>query len=549
MFDPEYTISLHFNGDATLTQADVDQLSDWIVQSPENAAKFIQASFMHRAVHDSLNGIDMTKNVLLDLNEATNSGYDVVMDSSISLKGVDIDRVLAEDKEPAVSLDSNIMQALQELAECERTAPTVIVEKPVVERELIRNIDNSNFKIFAGSVNKLSLCAAVFFAACLIGLLGFAYFTPTPVDPPVVAQLIDQIDAVWDEEMQLPDYDDCMRQSTYRLTAGFASIKFNDGANVTIEAPAEWSLQSSGNMELFSGQIYAVVPEQARGFSITAGNTKIIDRGTEFGIKVDKHKTTQLHVTRGRTLLFYGSKDGKKFEKEVDHGSARQVGSNGKLTIIPLALKKFARNINSSTNQITRILECNVLIAEYGFQTPDATEFATGFIDIDKTGYAFNYPDEFIQSPWTFTDESGIACPPSSWECDSISPDPAGDQFAFLQGAATISQEMTGLAIGATCEISFFEATRTAGRSTPYYDGTNDLSVILDEGLPTEIVIYNNPSVANLKWGYRTTDQFVAAKTSYTVTFKATSPRSGDSTTIIDGVQLTTHTGNKLKDL
>jgi hypothetical protein len=145
-----------------------------------------------------------------------------------------------------------------------------------------------------------------------------------------------------------------MRQSTYRLTAGFASIKFNDGANVTIEAPAKWSLQSSGNMELFSGHLYAIVPQQARGFSVTAGNTKIIDRGTEFGIEMDKHKATQLHVTRGRTLLFYGSKDGRKFEKEVDKGSARHVNSNGKLTIIPLASKKFARNIDSSSGQITR---------------------------------------------------------------------------------------------------------------------------------------------------------------------------------------------------
>jgi hypothetical protein len=273
-------------------------------------------------------------------------------DSNISLEGIDINDILAQDKEQTFSLDSNIMQAMRQLAECERTAPKVIVEKPIVERELIRNVDNSNFKIVAGKANKLSLCAAVFFAACLTALLGYAYFTPAPAVQPVVAQLIDQIDAVWDKDMQLPYNDGQMLQDTYRLTAGFASIRFNDGASVTIEAPAEWSLQSSGNMELFSGQIYAVVPEQARGFSVTAGNTKIIDRGTEFGVEVDKYKSTQLHVIKGRTLLFYGSKEGKKFEKEVSHGQARQVGSTGKVRNIPLDRNKFAKRIDSSTGLV-----------------------------------------------------------------------------------------------------------------------------------------------------------------------------------------------------
>jgi len=70
MFDPEYTITLYFNDAESLTQDDIDQLSDWIEQSDENAAKFIQASLMHRAIYDYLVGADTNKNIMLDLAEA-----------------------------------------------------------------------------------------------------------------------------------------------------------------------------------------------------------------------------------------------------------------------------------------------------------------------------------------------------------------------------------------------------------------------------------------------------------------------------------------------
>ena len=60
--------------------------------------------------------------------------------------------------------------------------------------------------------------------------------------------------------------------------------------------------------------------------------------------------------------------------------------------------------------------------------------------------------------------------------------------------------------------------------------------MILDEGLPTEVVIYDSNSVMNSTWEARTTSSFVAAKDSYTLTFRTTNPLGGDRSTIIDGV-------------
>jgi hypothetical protein len=154
-----------------------------------------------------------------------------------------------------------------------------------------------------------------------------------------------------------------------------------------------------------------------------------------------------------------------------------------------------------------------------GFEVPDQGD----------NGYTNPYPPTGVDG-WTFTGGSGLSGPDGPWRCQSDSPDPLGDQFAYLQGTAAISQEMTGLMISGTYELSFFESYRTA------YESGNDLIVILDEGLPSEKTIYYNPGVTNTTWEARTTDIFYASKTSYTLTFRTTNPLGGDRSTIIDGV-------------
>jgi beta-lactam-binding protein with PASTA domain len=158
------------------------------------------------------------------------------------------------------------------------------------------------------------------------------------------------------------------------------------------------------------------------------------------------------------------------------------------------------------------------VVDSYGFEVPDYGD----------SGWAYRPTG----SVWTFIGGSGLSGPNGPWKCNSTSPDQAGDQFAFLQGVATISKDLTGLTIGATYELSFFESTRTS------YGSSNDLSVILDEGLATEVVIYNSPNVTNTTWEARTTSQFVAAKTSYTLTLGTTNPLGGDRSTIVDGLEV-----------
>jgi hypothetical protein len=160
-----------------------------------------------------------------------------------------------------------------------------------------------------------------------------------------------------------------------------------------------------------------------------------------------------------------------------------------------------------------------VVLSE-GFESPDQGD----------TGYTYTPTG----TAWTWSANAGLSGPNGPWYCDSTSPDPLGNQFAYLQHDASIVQTVTGLTVGETYEVSFFEAYRT-------WFGTsgNDLSVIIDEGQGSEVVIYNNPNVSNNTWQARTTSQFVAPASSVTLTFRTTNPQSlADCTTIIDGMEL-----------
>lgn len=175
--------------------------------------------------------------------------------------------------------------------------------------------------------------------------------------------------------------------------------------------------------------------------------------------------------------------------------------------------------------QVMGVLVCAVTSAEAlentGFETPDQ----------GSSDFAYTPANAL----WTFSAKAGVGGPTSPWKCNNISPDPLGDQFAFLQNMATITQNMTGLATGGTYALSFFESYRTVK------DPGNDLKVILDEGLPTELVIYSNNNVDSTTWILRQTAAFVATTNSYTLTFRTTNPlgSSDNRTTIIDGVYLT----------
>ena len=354
-FDAEKLGQLILNSlDGSASDADVTQLND-ILRSSTAACEFY-LEFIE--TYTSISQISRKTEFGFDTGE-----FEAVTPvtvprasehSNVSLRGVDLEEIMA-DVDIDDADDGEMTVDLLEILELVRTSPAVEIEKtePVKPKpELIQKVE-SNFKWFPGRPSRHMTRTLLAMAACFVGAVCYVhFFAPKQVDRPVVAYLDDSINAVWDDDLQMPDQDGEMVQSRYRLKEGFASILFDSGAKVTVEAPAELSLFSAGEMELFSGKIYAVVPKRAHGFSVMTAGNKIVDLGTEFGVELDDLGNTQLHVTKGETLLYSGPKGSAKTKRNVDVGQAKKIYNDGFVKDIPVVEEKFARKIDSKDNLV-----------------------------------------------------------------------------------------------------------------------------------------------------------------------------------------------------
>ena len=70
------------------------------------------------------------------------------------------------------------------------------------------------------------------------------------------------------------------------LVRGLATLAFDSGAEVILEAPARLTLVDAMNCVLTSGTAVAEVDESAQGFTIRTPSARVIDHGTRFAVNV-----------------------------------------------------------------------------------------------------------------------------------------------------------------------------------------------------------------------------------------------------------------------
>ena len=151
-------------------------------------------------------------------------------------------------------------------------------------------------------------------AAIVIGLMitAMAFMVPpfyraitrddTPDAPSyeIVARLTGLHDVEWENETE----------SAYRgaylvagrriaLKEGLAEITFDDGAVVVLMGPCELIVESSSASALRAGNLSAIVPPPAAGFTVTTPTAQVIDLGTKFiAVVTDEDTTVQVDVGR-----------------------------------------------------------------------------------------------------------------------------------------------------------------------------------------------------------------------------------------------------------
>ncbi|MEM7312127.1 MAG: hypothetical protein AAF497_03145 [Planctomycetota bacterium] len=139
----------------------------------------------------------------------------------------------------------------------------------------------------------LGVCAAL-----LLGVVAWFGYQLTNSEPSAIATLIDVQAPFWSDESQ-PEVGSSLN-GTYSLVAGAARVRFESGAELLVQAPSTFAIESSDSAALESGSLMLLAPETAKGFKVTTPWGTVVDHGTRIGIRSNSMSGLEAHVFEGR---------------------------------------------------------------------------------------------------------------------------------------------------------------------------------------------------------------------------------------------------------
>ncbi|HOM60131.1 MAG TPA: NPCBM/NEW2 domain-containing protein [Anaerohalosphaeraceae bacterium] len=207
-------------------------------------------------------------------------------------------------------------------------------------------------------VSRLSLAALFLSSVALIFIFAYAYWGQISGGVETVT-IYDSIRACWAEKNLQAELKNGARLSTksapLRLLEGTVKIRFDNGAVLVLEGPAEFLILAPDHVQLPSGSLYASIGPEAFGFTVSTKNAKVVDLGTEFGIQAHQSGDSEVHVVKGKTVV--AASDGGKLNDSqiVLNGTARWIDARSR-TIREAVFNpdKFVRNIDSRHNLLSR---------------------------------------------------------------------------------------------------------------------------------------------------------------------------------------------------
>lgn len=125
-----------------------------------------------------------------------------------------------------------------------------------------------------------------------------------------------------------------------KFETGWVELQFHRGARVVIEGPAEFELINDMQARCLLGKVQAEVPPPAIGFEVLSPNVSVVDRGTSFGLDVQRDGPAEVHVFSGKVDL--ATTSSPQTRRELEQGSAVRVDRGGTLSDIPNGTHEFA---------------------------------------------------------------------------------------------------------------------------------------------------------------------------------------------------------------
>lgn len=133
-----------------------------------------------------------------------------------------------------------------------------------------------------------------------------------------------------------------------RLLAGSARVELFSGVTLIIEGDTELAFESAMRLRVRRGQIHASVPEPAHGFLVITPDSQIVDKGTEFALRVGPDNS-EAHVLNGE--IEWNSDSARKPES-LTTGQAVRWSNDQTKESIPADFESFlgVREFNDQLN-------------------------------------------------------------------------------------------------------------------------------------------------------------------------------------------------------
>lgn len=152
----------------------------------------------------------------------------------------------------------------------------------------------------------ISLTAGI--AAMLLLCLGFYFFhaKQRQLSEPawvLMEQSGDALCTITTSDGETRQHGELLPGDHIHMEQGLVKLLFPSGVEAIIEGPSDLKLLSESELSMHQGAAWFRVPEAGHGFTVTTDRAKIIDLGTEFGLRFDGSKNLQVHVNKGKVRI------------------------------------------------------------------------------------------------------------------------------------------------------------------------------------------------------------------------------------------------------
>lgn len=194
----------------------------------------------------------------------------------------------------------------------------------------------------------------------LVAALALVYYSQTdqppadgqPVASPAVASLTASTEVIWAGDSSVGDHThqgSLLKPGVVELEWGVTQLLFERGATVSLRGPARFEMIDANTCRLTRGELMAYVPRTAHGFTvITPDGTRVIDRGTQFVVRIDEVGRTRVDVLEGRVDL---SMPGGARPRPISAGDAAVVSGHGTIDTVPIE-RPILQRFNPTATQL-----------------------------------------------------------------------------------------------------------------------------------------------------------------------------------------------------